>query len=256
MARRYSSSDIEKVLSRAIELEASRGDGSIERSDGIDRAELIRIATEAGIDQRAIERAAAEYEIVGARPKGSRRPLEQTTVRIVAGSLSADARERVAIEIESAMGTSTRAVVSPGGVRLSTSNAELHTTGRRTNVDVTEADGAIRLVIRDDLSNLAAGIIGGGVGGFGGGVGFGVGMGVGIGALGSPLFAIIFPIVCIGASIVGARALVGRLQRDRLAFIDQAADRIASTIEACASREAPATDAAALPPTASPQPSD
>lgn len=118
--------------------------------------------------ERILARAAAEYELVGDRTKRSRPALEQTTVRIVTGTLSDEARDRVATESESAMDANTRAVVTPRGIR-------------RTSVDVTEADGTIRLIIRDDLSNLAAGIIGGGVGGFGDGVGFGVGMRVGIG---------------------------------------------------------------------------
>ncbi|TVQ19054.1 MAG: hypothetical protein EA382_16975 [Spirochaetaceae bacterium] len=230
MAGRFSSNDIEKILSRAVEIETSRG---AERSDGIDRAELVRIATEAGIDQSAIERATAEYELVG-DTKRTARDLKLTTARIVDGTLSTAARERVAMEIESAIGGSSRAVVSAGGVRLVTSSAETMRTGRQTSVDVTETGGSIRLVVRDDLSNLAAGLIGGIVGGVGGGVGFGVGIGVGIGALSSPLFAILFPALCIGASIFGARTLVRRLQRERSLRIEEAADRIAATIGECA----------------------
>ena len=109
------------------------------------------------------------------------------------------------------MDASTRAVVTPAGIRLASSGAELRTTGRRASVDVTEADGTIRRIIRDDLSNLAAGII--------------------------------------GSLMVGARALVRRLQRERSASMELAADRIAWAIEARVTRAASATrDATELGP--------
>lgn len=83
----------------------------------------------------------------------------------------------------------------------------------------------IRLMVLQDGTSIAikarnyvaaVGLYGGLVGGLGIGAGIGVGVGVGIGALASPFFALTIPVLCIGGSILLARAIFSRYGRHQL----------------------------------------
>ncbi|MEJ2504527.1 MAG: hypothetical protein P8177_14665 [Gemmatimonadota bacterium] len=99
---------------------------------------------------------------------------------------------------------------------------------------VVARDGETRIRIEERYGSMAALIYGVGMGGIGSGVGFGVGVGVGV-AIGSVAMAVAFPIVCLGGTYFGSRALYGALVRQRTTVLESLIETLAGAIEEGAS---------------------
>jgi len=98
-------------------------------------------------------------------------------------------------------------------------------------VSVSVRRGETRIVVQERFGNLAGALFGGIMGGVGGGVGMGVGMGVGLGALGSVLFASLFPPAVIGGSYLLARSLFRRTVQRRMRDLKGLMDDLVATVE-------------------------
>jgi hypothetical protein len=103
--------------------------------------------------------------------------------------------------------------------------------GFRTEVAVEGRPGGTGISIKEDYHGVAGGLYGGLVGGLGLGVGFGVGFGVGIGALGSALFSVAVPVLCLGGLFLLADSIYKRFLRMRREKLEHVASDISHRLE-------------------------
>ncbi|MCJ7627270.1 MAG: hypothetical protein MUO50_02665, partial [Longimicrobiales bacterium] len=102
---------------------------------------------------------------------------------------------------------------------------------RTLQVTVSVGRGETRLSIEERYGNLAGALFGGIRGGGGTGLGLGVGMGVGLGALGSPLFAILFPIGVMGGAWALARGIFRNSVYGRMRILTKLMNEMVATVE-------------------------
>ena len=230
--RRYTEEEIERILSRAAELEAEKPAPSSDPS-GMTLAELEQIGSEAGLSPELLRRAARELDREVPAPPARAQPLLGAPVvvrfeRDVEGDLGrADLESLIPLLRRSAEGSGHPAVV---GNTLSWESSDAQDM-RTLGITVTSSGGRTRIWMEERLSRLAGGLFGGIVGGFGGGVGFGVGMGVGIGALGSAAFAVAFPAALLGGSYLVARGIYRGRYESRRETLARLMDRIVAEVE-------------------------
>jgi hypothetical protein len=238
---------VSALLKRAVELQSREGVTSLSGPQGFSLTELEEIAAEAGIAPIHLRRAAAELEshraTSGDWTWATGEPVTLVRERIVPGELPAEAFEALVAEIQTGAGA--RGQPSLVG-RTLTWQTDTPTRDRSLHVVVAARDGETRIHIEERLHQLAGGLFGGLMGGVGGGVGLGVGMGVGLGALGSVLFATLFPVGVIGLSFVAARRTFSAVSRRRQRVLDGLVERLVAAVEAAVE---PSSDArTALPP--------
>lgn len=246
-SRRYDDEEVSALLKRAAELQSSDGVTGLSDPRGFSLTELEEIAAEAGIAPLHLRRAAAELEshkaTSGDWTWATGEPTTLVRERIVPGELPPGAFETLVAEIE--MGAGARGQPSLVG-RTLTWQADTPTRDRSLQVVVATRDGETRIHIEERLHQLAGGLFGGLMGGVGGGVGFGVGMGVGLGALGSVLFATLFPVGVVGLSFVAARQTFSAISRRRQRVLDGLVERLVAAVESAV--EPPPDARTTLPP--------
>ncbi len=85
------------------------------------------------------------------------------------------------------------------------------------------------------------------MGGGGTGLGLGVGMGVGLGALGSPAFAILFPIGVMGGAWALARGIFRNSVHGRMRILTKLMNEMVATVEDGLEGELLAAESSGLP---------
>jgi hypothetical protein len=250
--RRYSDEEVQQLLERAAELEAEHRSSRTPR-DGPTLRDLEGIAAEAGIDPALLRRAAEELE---GSPAAALAPLARgTPSRFLGAPATVEYVRTVPVEatgpiLESLIplirhATDGRGQCTVAGRTLTWVStppwaatwAPPSSYGGAVNAmetlqgSISVRRGSTRIVIQERLGPLAGGIFGGLMGGLGCGVGFGVGFGVGLGALGSVLFASVFPPAILGGSYLAARAIYGSHVRDRHVALTRLMDDLVATVE-------------------------
>jgi hypothetical protein len=229
-ARLYGEKEVARMLKRATELQREdpvRPDPA----EGLSLKELEEIAAEAGIDPRHLRRAAVELDTVRDQPSqwatllGENPALSAGTV--VAGELPQDAFELLIPIIQQTM----REHGQPSllGHTL-TWQAEVGQKERSIQVMVASRDGQTTIQAEEHLHRLAGAIFGGGVGGGGTGVGVGFGLPLALNLLGSPLFAVAFPVGVTALAWMGAREIFRRIVRKRRKVLGELVARLAAEV--------------------------
>ena len=241
--RRYTDEEMRRILERATELQA-------ETDTGLTLAELEDVAREAGIDVGALRRAADELEGVPVAPARSRvaglmgAPLSLRLERAVPTEASPAALDALIPHLQAASDGDGSA--SRGGRALAWRARSAQNTIELV-VLVSVRDGETLSRVEERYESMAALVYGVGLGGIGAGVGLGVGVGVGV-AIGSVAMAVAFPVACLGATLLGSRALYAATVNRRTAVLESLVDTLAGELMATGPAElAPAAPSAALP---------
>ncbi len=232
--RRFGEKEVGLILKRATELQTEAPD-VLEEGEGLTLTELEEIAVEAGIDARFLRRAAKELDTVGPPPQGIHKlaggPVTIELERRLQGEVPERAFEEMLRDIQlAAEGAGQGSLI---GRTLAWSSTDPNKQ-RSLQIVVRSGDGETIIRIEERLHAMAGALFGGLMGGVGGGVGIGVGVGVGLGALGSALFATVFPLGIVGISYITARSIFGSAARRRQKVLSQLAERLATYV-----REAP-----------------
>jgi hypothetical protein len=244
-SRRYSDKEVRALLKRASELE-SQASALPAPVEGPTLSELEAIAEEAGINPLAVRRAAREMDAGGrtvapSSPVSSAvlgAPLSVQLERVVQGNAPDSVLERLLPALHRASGgTGNPSLLG----RTLTWQSAIPQSARALQVTVSAGSGGTHILIEERYGNLAGGLFAGLVGGGGGGIGLGVGVGVGVGALGSALFATLFPLAAIGGSFLLARSIYGSFVRKREAVLGRLMEEMVAVLEAGV--ETPETDA-------------
>ncbi len=208
--RHYREREVELILRRAAELQTRSED------EDTSLTELEEIADRVGIDVEHIRLAAAQLDEIGPLPSVFDRivggPITIWLERTVSGEVPEASIEDLAAELETGSGGEGQAALIG---RSLTWRAHDPNNTRALLVSVRWADGRTHIRILERLHGLVGGLFGGTVGGLGVGMGLGVGLGVGLGALGSPLFATIFPPVVLVGSYLLARTIFRAVSQSR-----------------------------------------
>jgi hypothetical protein len=233
--RRYTDDEVQRLLQRASELE-SQSSGLPTPADGPTLRDLELIAAEAGLDPALLRKAAKELDDArtgapseeggGSLFLGAPHTLEYESV--VAGESSH-------VLLESLLPVIQRVARGPGqpslmGRSLTWTSSDPQR-GSILEVSVASRRGETTITVRERHGNLARALFGGIVGGVGTGIGMGVGMGVGLGALGSVLFASIFPPAVIGGSYLLARSIFRRTVHRRMRELRGLMDELVAAVE-------------------------
>ena len=198
--------------------------------------DLEAIAAEAGMDPALVREAARELDL----PAGGHRPA------LTAGSLFLGAPHTLEFEkavpgeasnalLETLVPLIQRAAGGMGqpslmGRTLTWVSADPQRT-RVLQVSVSARRGETHISVQERYGNLAGALFGGIIGGVGGGVGMGVGLGVGLGALGSILFASLFPPAVIGGSYLLARSVFRRTVQGRRRDLARLMEELVAAVE-------------------------
>src|SRR5512140_710056 len=171
--RNFSQDEAEEILQRASRLATRPGDYGSERN----LSDFKKIAADAGIDPRQIERAIAEME---AQPSWAERfflggPVALQLERTVPIDVPAEAFEQLLPEIQHVLGDVGN--VSVLGNTFTWTSANQHN-GAATQVTVARRAGEVEIRATTRLGGIAGGLLGGIGGGVGGGVGPAATMGV------------------------------------------------------------------------------
>lgn len=243
--RRFSDEEVGHLLERASELQLREG-ASADPARGLTLRELEEIAAEAGIDPELLRRAASEFDAGrGRAPTTIDRVLGAAPTilyeRRVPGQLSPEGLETIVAEIQSAAGVLGQPSLVGGTL---TWRSETPNNTRSLQIVVGSRAGETHIRIEEHLNQLAGGLFGGLMGGVGCGVGFGVGFGVGLGALGSVVFATVFPPTVIAASYIVARTSFATIARQRRAVLGGLAQRLSDAVMDAAAGTVPGADEA------------
>lgn len=234
--RRYTDEEVRQLLLRASELE-SQSTRLPTPADGPTLSDLEVIASEAGLDPALLRKAAQELDVdrTGAPPAagsagslflGAPHTLEYD--RAVPGEASNALLEALVPLIQRAAGGMGQPSLM--GRTLSWVSADPQRT-RVLQISVSARRGETRIAVQERYGNLAGALFGGIMGGVGGGVGMGVGMGVGLGALGSVLFASLFPPAVVGGSYLLARFIFRRTVHGRMRDLAGLMEELVATVE-------------------------
>jgi hypothetical protein len=243
--RRFSEEEVGRLLKRATEIQ-ERERTPADPAGGWTLRELEEIAAEAGIDPRLLRRAASELDAGDVRPRTAVDRILGAAPTIlyerrVPGQLSPEGLEAIVGEIQSAVGV----LGQPSLVgNTLTWRSETPNNTRSLQIVVASRAGETHIRIKEQLNQLAGGLFGGLMGGVGCGVGFGVGFGVGLGALGSVLFATVFPPSVIAASYLAARTSFATVARQRRAVLGDLVQRLSDAVTDTAQGRIPGADEA------------
>lgn len=244
LPRRYDDDEVARLLKRATELHEDEP-ARVSRGGGLTLKELEEIAVEAGINPAYLRRAARELDEPTSPGAARSKQLlgEDTTLlyeRVISGEIPDEAFEDlVAVLQSSSLDYGQPSLLG----RTLTWRAETPSKTRAIQVVVTSRDGETHIRVEERLHQLAGGLFGGVTAGVGLGVGMGVGLPVGIVTLGSPLFAVAFPVSVIGLSFLGAREIYRGLVSGRRRVLSELTERLAQRVTA-----AVASKREALPP--------
>lgn len=234
-SRRYSDEEVQRLLSRAADLE-SQGGNLPARVDGPTLGDIESIASEAGINPALIRQAARELDspsgVVPSVPPPSGGFLGAPTVfeleRVVPGEAPQATLERLVPPLQRA----SDGVGQPSllGKTLNWISQDSSKT-RTLQVTVGVGRGETRLIIEERYGNLAGSLFGGIMGGGGTGLGLGVGLGVGLGALGSAAFALLFPIGVMTGAWALSRGIYRHTVHGRMRKLNKLMDELVATVE-------------------------
>lgn len=213
--RRFNDKEVRTIITRAIEMQQRE---LTSNEDGIRQVDVESMARELGVPVENVQEAIRELD--SGQPGEQRSAVlgEVTvarTTRTVPVVLARDHLQELGAALPTVMGETGQSSVFGKSVSYSTGELEAMRSGSRTQITIHAGEHQTLITASEDMRNVAGGVFGGLVGGFGGGVGFGVGFGVGLGALGSPLFAALFPFVAVGGAFLGARALYRGIVRSK-----------------------------------------
>lgn len=225
LKRRFSDEEIRAILTRAAELQRrqggarSSGEGdSADESSGTSLEELQGVAREAGLDPALIREAAAELDQRPVQGVGSRflgEASSQTLQGHVDAILQEEDLEELLVTLDAVAGEAGQGHVSRSTLSWATDTAIAMRNGYQTRVQVRSTRRGTDISVRTDLGNLAGGLYGGLMGGVGLGAGLGIGLGVGLETLGSPAFAVLFPLGMVGVGYLLARSIFTGIARRR-----------------------------------------
>ena len=226
--RRYSDTEVRRLLKYAAERQQSDqsdGDGGGE-GGGMTLAALQEVASEAGIEPRYVQLAAARID--SPEPTAPKHRLAGTALlvraeRIVPGELREEDYEQVVAEIP--MATDLPGDPTMVGRTLRWKSAISEHQLRSLRVTVASRNGETRIQAEERLHTYAGMLYGAFVGGLGMTVGIGVGIGVGV-VLDSALFAVAFPFTFIGGLYVAMRQVMKSVGRKRRAELERLVDRL------------------------------
>jgi serine/threonine protein kinase len=233
--RRFSDAEVQEVLKRAAELDATQPT----QSGALTIGAIQQAAAEAGIDPALVRSAAAA---LGSHPMGSTSPAEKLvpfTAQWVAGGPTRISIERVVrgelseadcayliddvrgvlgiMGIVGTLGKSVSFVAQRSGGGL----------GRDLQVSITMRSGQTRISIREGLGQLAGATFGGICGGAGGG-GMGPIVGISMGALHAPMAILLVVPLWLAAVFATARAVYHRSSTRRVRQLNELGDRLAA----------------------------
>jgi hypothetical protein len=226
--KRFSDDEAREIIKRALHLQHRRADAETPR-DGLSLSELESIGEDVGVSPELLRQAAGEVA-AGESPTGRSRflgaPTNPAETVAVKRPVSEDELNELLVTLPSMTGDDGSGNAHRRSLNWSTDSVTAMRTGRTLRVTVHGSDSTAVVRVREQLGQVAAGLFGGLMGGVGLGAGFGVGFGVGLGALGSPLFAAVFPIVAVAGSYGLARLIFRAVSRARRREIRRIATRI------------------------------
>ncbi len=234
--KRYTDEEVRELLDRAAQLE-SQGASLPAPVQGPTLGELEAIASEAGIDASLIRQAARELNSpLGRSPASTSGPM----VTFLGAPVVNELTRTVPVEADTELleGLVPLIQQAADGVghpsllgRTFTWQGTNSSKNRTLQVTVSVGRGETRLAIEERYGELAGGLFGGMMGGGGGGVGLGVGLGFGLGAMGSVLFATVFPVAVIGGFYGLARTIYSRVVKGRQDKLDRLMEELVRAVE-------------------------
>jgi hypothetical protein len=224
--RSFSQDEAEEILQRAARLGARPGAYGSE----LNLSDLKKIAADAGIDPRQIDRAIAELE---AQPSWAERfflggPIALQLERTVPVDVKPEVFEQLLPEIQHVLGDVGTA--SMLGSTFTWTSANMHG-GAPTQVTVSRRDGEVEIRATSRLGQLAGGLLGGIGGGVGGGFAPGGAMAIYHVTQSAPLAAAGVLGVVTGAWLL-ARTIFGLISRSKERKLHKLVDRIAERLAA------------------------
>jgi len=234
-SRRYSDDEVQRLLSRAADLD-SQGGNLPARATGPTLDDIEAIASEAGINPALIRQAAQELDsssgFAPSLPHSSGGFLGAPTVfeleRVVVGEASQATLERLVPELQRASdGVGHPSLLGKTLTWVSQDSSKTRT----LQVTVTVGRGETRLIIEERYGALAGSLFGGIMGGGGTGLGLGVGFGVGLGALGSVAFATLFPVGIMAGAWALSRGIFRHTVFGRIKKLTRLMDELVATVE-------------------------
>jgi hypothetical protein len=239
--RRFSEGDLRAILARAAELQQGGVSDSADEAsgaNGVSLAELEEVGRDVGIDPSLIRQAARDVSERGTADAGTGpvaaflgAPPRREERRDLDVSLSQDDLQDLLVHLDAAMGEAGQGMVSRSTLSWSTDAAVAMRNGMQTSVRIYTGPKGSSIRVVNDMSNAAGGLFGGLMGGVGLGAGLGIGLGVGLETLESVPFAILTPVLLLGASYVLARTIFTGIFRGRRRKLTRTADELAATAQ-------------------------
>ncbi|MFP4364921.1 MAG: hypothetical protein ACLFR1_13745 [Spirochaetia bacterium] len=229
---RFSQKEMKAIIERAIEIQHGKNTQD-QGQEGVSKEELLSTAQELGISPEIMEQAAEQVSL--GKAQGLQKALlgGKTAPKVslqVPEKADDDVLNRVLTEIPELVNAEGSGRVYAGELSWNTSSIQAYRTGIVHQVRLRSIGNTTVISVTPKLGQLAAGLFGGLVGGVGLGVGFGVGFGVGIGALGSVIFASLFPPAVIGGSYLLSRFVFRAVSKGMEKRARKIADRISEII--------------------------
>ncbi|NNG16854.1 MAG: serine/threonine protein kinase, partial [Gemmatimonadales bacterium] len=226
--RRYSRTEVDRIVGHAADLQATRPT----QSDALTLGTVQQIAADVGIPPEHVRSAARALE-----PRPQRPPAQPSkflggpTTLDVEYTLEGEVAESEYLTLVEDIRTTLGVVgnVSTLGTSMTWNSAGMGNTSRDVTVAITSRGGGTRLRVTERLKNLAGGLFGGIMGGVGGG-GMGLAMGIGMGVFDSPAAAVLLVLTNVGFSYVLARTIFRSTSRKRSGELQRLADRLAAYI--------------------------
>jgi len=238
--RRYDRAEVDQIVGRAAELEASNPT----RGNALTLGTVQQIAADVGIPPehvRSAARALEPHSLAPPRPNvflGG--PTTIDIERTVDGEVPESEYLMLVEEIRRTLGHV--GSISTLGKSLTWNSAALGNVARDVHVTITPRGGQTKIRISERMRNFAGGTFGGIMGGVGGG-GMGITMGVGMGALGSPVAAGLLTVVWVTGSYALARTIfrntTGKRHRELNGLLDRLAEHCAVATTPALPRRSP-----------------
>ena len=237
--RRFSGDEVQEIVKRASEIEAT----SPTASGAMTIGGVEALAAEVGIAPETVRAAAQAVPARAAAVTPARHsrviggPTKILFERVVDGELPETEYSALVEEIRRVVGQV--GMVSQLGRSFSWSTARGLASRRDLEVAVSVRGGRTRIAVQENLGQLAGAVFGGIGGGMGGG-GMGPIMGIVMGALHAPaLLPVIVPL-WLATTFVVARTVFSRTSRGRERELELLADRLAAIVRDVVAEQRPA----------------
>ena len=229
--RRYDKDEVQEIVKRATELEATNKTASGVMTIGGVEALADEVGVKPELVRQAAESIPVSYAAPGALPpnrvnKWIAGPTEFLFERVVEGELPEAEYATIVEEIRRVMHNS--GVVSQFGRSFSWTTVRGPGLRRELEVAVTVRRGQTRITVAESMGQTVGAVFGGIGGGMGGG-GIGPIIGVGVGALHLAGLAVVVLIPAwLGVTYLTARTVYGRISRKRARELENLANRLAA----------------------------